>query len=348
MACGLGAVALMFIFIKEATYSPLTESFKDEILPLEVQIENIDDLIESKKNELSNVTKTIDNVNSEITSAKSKTEITNTVIDSLVSQNTKLTSALEELNKKSDTKYKPVKKSYISGCNVEGKRIILLLDSSESMLHKELVEIIRLSVQTDNIKQNTEKWTKAKQIYRWLVNNLPEDSEVMLASFNKDLNIKPNTTKWIDSNNKIEIESHLVHLLAKPPDHGTNLQLAFKKLDQWNNADSIYLITDGLPTQAIEPLSLKENIQNRTTSQQLSIKQKRIERCLDNDLINLECRLNFFNAFTDTYRETFSRDTKLNTILLPLKGDPKATYQYSLFSKNTSGCFLTSSKDWPS
>ena len=68
--------------------------------------------------------------------------------------------------KKSDTKYKPVKKSYISGCNVEGKRIILLLDSSESMLHKELVEIIRLSVQTDNVKQNTEKWTKAKQIYR--------------------------------------------------------------------------------------------------------------------------------------------------------------------------------------
>ena len=44
MACGLGAVALMFIFVKEATYSPLTESFKDEILPLEAQIENIDNL----------------------------------------------------------------------------------------------------------------------------------------------------------------------------------------------------------------------------------------------------------------------------------------------------------------
>ena len=49
MACGLGAVALMFIFVKEATYSPLTESFKDEILPLEAQIENIDDLIEMEE-----------------------------------------------------------------------------------------------------------------------------------------------------------------------------------------------------------------------------------------------------------------------------------------------------------
>ena len=98
MACGLGAVALMFIFVKEATYSPLTESFKDEILPLEVQIENIDNLIKSKTDELTNVKKTIDNVNLEISSAKSKTDITNSVIDDLVKQNTNLTSALEELN----------------------------------------------------------------------------------------------------------------------------------------------------------------------------------------------------------------------------------------------------------
>ena len=343
MACGLGAVALMFIFVKEATYSPLTESFEDEILPLEAQIENIDNLIESKTNELSNVQKSIDNVSSEINSAKLKTEITNTVIDNLVDENTNLTSVLEQLKKSAATKYKPVKKIYISGCNVEGKKIILLIDSSESMLHKELVEIIRLSVQTDFIKQNTEKWKKAKQIYRWLVNNLPEDSEVILASFNKDLKIKPNTNDWIDSRNKIEIEGHLVHLLTEAPDHGTNLQLAFKKLEQWKDADSIYLITDGLPTQAIKPRSSTP-----------SLKDGRIERCLKKELVDLECRLNFFSAFKDTYKDIFydadqkTYNAKLNIILLPLKGDPKATFTYSLFSKQTNGCFLTSSKDWPS
>ena len=346
MACGLGAVALMFIFVKEATFSPLTESFKDEILPLEVQIENIDELIESKKNELSNVKKTINSISSDINSVKSKTDITNTVIDNLVNQNTNLTSILEELNKKADTKYKPIEKSYISGCNVEGKKIILLLDSSESMLHKELVEIIRLSVQRDNIKQNTEKWIKAKQIYRWLVNNLPDGSEVMLATFNKDLKIKPNSNKWIDSMDKIEIENHLVHLLADFPDHGTNLQQAFYKLEPWKEADSIYLITDGLPTQAIEPRSIKENIKNRSVSQELSFKEKKIARCMDKELVDLECRLNFFNAFKDTYKDIF-RNTKLNTILLPMKGDPNASYEYSLFSKDSKGCFLTSSKDWP-
>ena len=149
--------------------------------------------------------------------------------------------------------------------------------------HPDTGEIIQLKASYLEDKFPREK--KAKQIYRWLVNNLPEDSEVILASFNKDLKIKPNTNDWIDSRNKIEIEGHLVHLLTEAPDHGTNLQLAFKKLEQWKDADSIYLITDGLPTQAIKP-----------SSSTPSLKDGRIERCLKKELIDLECRLNFFSA----------------------------------------------------
>ena len=345
MACGLGAVALMFIFVKEATFSPLTESFKDEIIPLEDQIIAIDNLIESKEIELSNVETSIKDINFEVSEVESRTEIANNVIDNLVDQNTNLNSSLEELNKKSETKYKPVKKSYISGCNIEGKKIILLLDSSESMLHKELVQIIRLSVQNDSVKQNTEKWSKAKQIFRWMVANLPEGSQVMLATFNKDLRIYPNN-KWIDSSNKVEIEKNILYLLNQSPDHGTNLQLAFSKLSSFSSADNIYLITDGLPTLAIKPRSLKENIKSRSVSQELSLKERRIASCLDEPLVDLQCRLNYFNAFKDTYKKSF-RSSKLNTILLPMKGDPLASYEYALFSKETNGCFLTSSKDWP-
>lgn len=345
MACGLGAVALMFIFVKEATFSPLTESFKDEIIPLEDQIITIDNLIKSKEIELSNVETSIKDINFEVSEVESRTEIANNVIDNLVDQNTNLNSSLEELNKKSETKYKPVKKSYISGCNIEGKKIILLLDSSESMLHKELVQIIRLSVQNDSVKQNTEKWSKAKQIFRWMVTNLPEGSQVMLATFNKDLRIYPNN-KWIDSSNKVEIEKNILYLLNQSPDHGTNLQLAFSKLSSFSSADNIYLITDGLPTLAIKPRSLKENIKSRSVSQELSLKERRIASCLDEPLVDLQCRLNYFNAFKDTYKKSF-RSSKLNTILLPMKGDPLASYEYALFAKETNGCFLTSSKDWP-
>ena len=49
MACGLGAVALMFVFVKEATFSPLNESFENEIIPIEVEIESINEDINFKK-----------------------------------------------------------------------------------------------------------------------------------------------------------------------------------------------------------------------------------------------------------------------------------------------------------
>tara|TARA_Y200000002_G_C22687817_1_gene666721 strand:- start:1043 stop:2077 length:1035 start_codon:yes stop_codon:yes gene_type:complete len=344
MACGLGAVALMFIFVKEATFSPLSESFKNEILPLEDQIVNIESLIQSKTTELSNIKQTIDNTNIQINTVKLKTDVTNTVIDSLVNQNTDLASSLQKIESMPKEKYN-VKKSYISGCNVEGKRIILLLDSSKSMLHKELVEIFRLSVQTDKVKQNTEKWTKGKDIFRWLFNNLPDNSQVFLASFNEDLNLYQNDRTWIDSKNTVEIEKRILYLTSNVPDNGTNLQQAVKKLPL-KDADNIYLITDGLPTLAIQPNTLRENIQSRSVTSSLSLKEERIQRCLNKSLVDLDCRLNFFNAFKETFQSEF-RNTKLNTILLPMKGDPEATYEFSLLSKQSGGCFLTSSKDWP-
>ena len=43
-----------------------------------------------------------------------------------------------------------------------GNKIILLLDSSKSMLHKDLVEIIRLSVEEDSIKKIQKNGKKQK------------------------------------------------------------------------------------------------------------------------------------------------------------------------------------------
>ena len=63
------------------------------------------------------------------------------------------------------------------------------------------------------------------------------------------------------------------------------------------------------------------------------------------ELIDLECRLNFFSAFKDTYKDIFydaDRNTynaKLNIILLPLKGDPKATLLILYFQNRLMAAF---------
>ena len=55
MACGLGAVALMFVFVKEATFSPLNESFENEIIPIGAEIESINEDINFKEKEILNI-----------------------------------------------------------------------------------------------------------------------------------------------------------------------------------------------------------------------------------------------------------------------------------------------------
>ena len=329
MACGLGAVALMFVFVKEATFSPLNESFENEILPIELEIESINEDINFKEKEILNINNEIQMTERSAKNSKQKIEVANNVIENLINQNNELSASLKNINKKSETKYKPVKKSYISGCNVTGKKIILLLDSSKSMLHKDLVEIIRLSVEEDSIKKNTEKWKKAKDILRWLSFNLPSDAKVLIAKFNTELIIYPDTKDWTDANNTLEIEKQILFLLNEAPNKGTNLQKSIEQLKNWNDADSIYLITDGLPT-----LAKKSNSQSR------------LNRCLEKDTVSSECRQLFFDKFVESYSDIFP-NTKFNTILLPMIGDPIATFKYSVFSKENDGCFLTSSDDWP-
>ena len=329
MACGLGAVALMFVFIKESKFSPLTEDFKDEILPIEKNINDINNKIKNKNIELKNLEIQIQNTSSQKKSAESKINITNNVIQKLIEENSELTSSLAKINKESEKKYKPVKKSYISGCNVTGKKIILLLDSSQSMLHKELVQILRLRMQSDAIKQNTKKWNKAKDIYRWLAYSAPSGSSILLAKFDSKVTQYPGSINWIDSNNKIEIEKQIQYLLSSPPDGGTNLYNAIDSLKKWSDADSLYLVTDGLPTLTKMP---KNN--------------NRISRCLQKDSVSSECRELFFDEFEKSYSKNFN-STKFNTILLPMVGDPNASFRFALFSKETNGCFVTSSNDWP-
>tara|TARA_B100000965_G_scaffold390080_1_gene396503 strand:- start:2146 stop:3138 length:993 start_codon:yes stop_codon:yes gene_type:complete len=329
MACGLGAVALMLVFIKESKFSPLTEDFKNEIVPIEENIDDINNKIINKNIELNNLEIEILNTSSQKQSTESKINITNNVIQQLIDENNELSSSLAEINKESEEKYKPVKKSYISGCNVTGKKIILLLDSSQSMLHKELVQILRLRMQSDVIKQNTQKWNKAKDIYRWLAYSAPSGSSILLAKFDSKVTQYPSNTNWIDSNNKVEIEKQIQYLLSSPPDGGTNLYNAIDSLKTWSEADSLYLVTDGLPT-------LTKSSKNNN----------KISRCLEKDSVSSECRELFFDEFAKSYFKNFN-STKFNTILLPMVGDPNATFKYALFSKETNGCFVTSSADWP-
>ena len=329
MACGLGAVALMFVFIKESTFSPLNTDFSLEINEITEIINQLDADITNKSNKLTVVMEEISKSKKLAIQTLTKVNIVNESIKDISSKNIKLTAALTQLESKSETKYRPIKREYISGCNVTGNKIIFLLDTSMSMLSKEVIDIISLSLQSDKVKNNSSKWITGKNTIRWLIDNTPETSKILIAGFNTKVSYDVAPGEWTRINERTSIEKQLINLFSNPPDKGTNLQNTIKGLSEWEDVNSIYLITDSLPTQS----NRKRNDPTKS-------------RCFNNDYTSGTCRIKFFQQFAEEL-EKLSSNVKLNTILLPMNGDPDAPYYFSDLSTSTGGCFMTPSKNWP-
>ena len=329
MACGLGAVALMFVFIKESTFSPLNIDFSLEINEITEVINQLDGDITDKSNKLTVVMEEISKSKKLAIQTSTKISIVNESIKDISSKNIKLTAALTQLESKSETKYQPIKKEYISGCNVTGNKIIFLLDTSMSMLSKEVIDIISLSLQSDKVKNNSSKWITGKNTIRWLIDNTPETSKILIAGFNTKVAYDVSPGEWTQINERTSIEKQLINLFSNPPDKGTNLQNTIKGLSEWEDVNSIYLITDSLPTQS----NRKKNDPSKS-------------RCFNNPYTTGACRIKFFQQFAVELKK-LSSNVKLNTILLPMNGDPDAPYYFSDLSTSTGGCFMTPSKNWP-
>ena len=327
MACGLGAVALMFIFVKEAKFSPLNTDYSqeatsalDSIEALKLQSNQNQITLNSLENRINELIKQIDNTELELKNSEQ-------VVSELSQANKDILDEIKLANQNKTVINKPLKKIYLSGCNVSGKKIILLLDKSLSMLDKNLVEIFRFSASSTNIQNQAPKWVKGKKIMEWLIEDLPEDSEVLLATFNENLSVDVNQGQWTTANDRATLYRQFVALTSTPPINSTNLENSILQLKLWSDADSIYLVTDGLPTNAI---------------------QKQYERgCFSGTTVTGKCRIMFFERFSEALDKTFARNTIFNTILLKMEGDPFAPYYFSYETSKRNGCFLTPSENWP-
>lgn len=329
MACGLGAVALMFVFVKESTFNPLNSDFSSEIIPIETEIKSLNYEIQNKLDEIENIDNEISNTKKLLNSSSIKINTVNETIDELVNSNKDLTQVLMSAEAETAKSIIPVKKKYISGCNVLGEKIIFLLDVSKSMYAKEVIDIIEYSLLPKPERDDAMKWKNSSKAFRWLVENAPTNSQIFIAGFNTNLIHDAKIGKWTGINSKTNIERQLLSILSLYPDKGTNLQQALNDLIPWSDADSIYLITDGLPTLTIE------NTNSIKTS-----------RCSKDDYVSGDCRIHYFNEFVEDLDDLFPK-VKFNTILYPMKGDPEASFYFSNLSTSTGGCFMTPSANWP-
>jgi hypothetical protein len=345
MSCGFGAVVLVFLIIDHSMETQSREVNQDllsEVNMLEDDIRDGEAGLVRLRNTLSDVdlkmveaqgratriTEEIDRYEALIAGLKkdgfterSDIEALKAEIRSLEEEVKKLReSAEEDSGRNARTFIGEGNRQYLTGLNLGGRNIAILLDISASMLADRLVNIIRLRNMAPAIQRKAEKWRRALRTVDWLTAQLPVGSNYQLITFNTAAQpaLASTAGKWLEVANQAQLVQLSAELRELTPSGGTSLENAFLALQTLSPApDNIFLVTDGLPTQGVAPPR-------------------------GNKVSGAE-RQKLFRAAV----KKLPRNVPVNIILEPMEGDPMAASEFWQLAQVSGGSFLSPSKDWP-
>lgn len=348
MFCGFGAVVLLVLIINsniisdnKKKYQDLTnevDNVKIEITAAERFQHNLQNKLQQTREQAENIQSEINQIRSSISLLKDKKDVDREKTLALKAHINSLQNELKQLDKQNRQQKKKVEtylsdsdnkvrqyegegnRQYLSGLKLGGKRVLILLDSSASMLDDTIVNIIVKRNLSDEVKRSTKKWQQTINIVRWLAANLPKNSQVIIASFNNKFQslAKNQSMQWQKSIDNAHMNTMFKKLSRLIPQQGTSLYKAFSEVRKMmRKPDNIILITDGLPTMG----------RTKTTKTKVS-PSERIE--LFQQAIKL-----------------LPSGIPVNTILLPMEGDPMAASLFWQLAIDSKGSFMTPSQDWP-
>ncbi len=347
MFCGFGAVVLLVLILDSNTVQARKETHAD----LRSEVLRLEKLLSAEQKVLSATSADLASTRAEITLKEEKTrdvtaslEDNRSALSRLEEETLARVAEIEELKdtlKKQQEKTQSLQaeveeqrsqgtrtrhfqgegdRQYLTGLKVGGKRILILLDASASMLDETLVNIIRRRNMADTRKRRSEKWQRALSTVEWLVANLPRSSLYQIHSFNvQTLSAAPaGGTQWLKADDAKTLDGVIGRLREVVPGGGTSLYNAFALAAGLKpRPDNILLVTDGLPTQAKSKPFLNK--------------------------VSAEKRLKHFNAAM----KQLPKGIPVNTILLPMEGDAYAAAAFWQLAIATRGSFITPSRDWP-
>jgi len=337
MACGLGAIILIFMILKQNIDKSTVEidPLQTDLAQLRQQNKTLTASISKLHADALAEMKQIAETQTNVAVLKQETARKS---DILTRRNVELSSVKNSLKNAPRAKKDDVVESdtggeenYIMGLRVEGPKIALLVDSSASMTDEKLIRIIRRKNTSDAEKKSGPKWQRTKRIVRWLLARAPKSSQISVVAYNKTAHVLGGTN-WMKSRDAGNI-NRLYHDLDKlVPTGATNLQAGLQKLAALNPTD-IYIITDGLPTDglsryaSLNPFSGCSSLLGKSTN------------------ISGICRVKLFRQ---SVRESApGNNVKVNVILLPIEGDPQAAPEYWAWTASTGGLLISPAPSWP-
>ncbi|HHJ16833.1 MAG TPA: VWA domain-containing protein [Gammaproteobacteria bacterium] len=347
MFCGFGAVVLLVLILNHDTVRARNATFSDlraEVVRLEREVlvgeeqlvtarnslEATDQDLVVTQGEAEQVIQTLRELDIEIARMQKETLAGKAHVNQLSSD----LKTLDEKNKRLGAR-RPGKKDkgdklrqiagegdrqYLTGLKVGGKRILILVDASASMLDETIINIIRRRNMSDDKKRASAKWQRTLAVTDWLVSNLPGSAKFQLYVFNTRARavVPGSKGKWLSASSMQDVDAAVEAVRKQVPGDGTSLYHAFavaKKLSP--RPDNILLVTDGLPTQG----------RSKPGSTTVSADQ----------------RLKHFEAAV----RSLPSGIPVNTILMPMEGDAWAAAAFWKLAIDSTGSFMTPARDWP-
>ncbi len=340
MSCGLGAAILIFLLLKYVTDDPVVQNDPKELS----EIKLLEEEIKVGEENLVRIRNTISTVSDESVVAqglarkieediKKLKSLLETIAPDAEVDVPGLKNKLARLQKQKKALERTVtggnkayeftgdgERQYLTGLKIGGDNVLILIDSSASMLDETIVNIIRRRNMRDDLKKQAPKWQRTMDIAQWVIANLPTSSDFQVLSFNEDISpvMGEDLNQWYEVVDKLSVAQAVEGIRNVVPSNGTNLNRVFEAaMNMTPRPDNIFLITDGLPTLG--------------------------KKAAKSGNISGEQRYRLFNeAIT-----TLSNSIPVNTMLLPLEGDPYAAAAFWRLAIITRGAFVAPARDWP-
>ncbi len=344
MSCGFGAVVLLFLIIKhnvDVLEEPPSYDLGAEINLLQTEIGTAQsrlaeaktrdaEITEAHKRSRENLARAQDAYTAAQQASKpdpKPVEVSARDIDQLREKLRAMENEKEALQAQVNKRSKNLRtftgagnRQYLTGLKLGGKRVVILLDVSASMLDASIVNIIRRRNMDDASKRRSEKWQQALSTVDWITARFVPESRYQIITFNTAAKpaLSGSEKRWLKTSDVTQLDDIVTDLRRRVPQGGSNLAQAFLALKKLSPPpDNVFLITDGLPTQGLKKA-------HRST---VSGKQ----------------RLRLFDEAIRQIKPGYP----INVILLPMEGDPMAASAFWQIALFTRGAFLTPSYDWP-
>src|SRR5690606_30127757 len=142
-------------------------------------------------------------------------------------------------------------RQYLTGMRMGGRRVLILVDASTSMLDRTLVNIIRRRNMSEEDQLRAPKWRQAVNTVDWITAQIPPGTQFQIMAFNdKAWSLVEGTEgQWLTASDGALLDQAVETLRRTVPTGPTSLHAAFIAARQLEpKPDNIYLIADGLPT----------------------------------------------------------------------------------------------------